>query len=280
MSEEENVKIIYDTLDLCANNEILAESILYSIENQHLYLEGEEIETGSLNRFEKPVDIIFSTKRTLEAAGGYDGKKVAALNFASSLNPGGGVMYGARAQEESICRCSTLLPCLEDEYLLENFYLTHQVNKRNGLMDNNYNDDCIYTPNIHVFKSDTLSPQLMDEDKWYCVDIITCAAPNLYRKKSYFGDGSPKIKAEELKELHINRFRQIFNVALREKAEVLILGAFGCGAFKNPPEVVAEAAYEIIQEYVHSFETIEFAIYSSQGESKNLSTFKRVFNIV
>ena len=186
MSEEENVKIIYDTLDLCANNEILAESILYSIENQHLYLEGEEIETGSLNRFEKPVDIIFSTKRTLEAAGGYDGKKVAALNFASSLNPGGGVMYGARAQEESICRCSTLLPCLEDEYLLENFYLTHQMKERNGLMDNNYNDDCIYTPNIHVFKSDTLSPQLMDEDKWYCVDIITCAAPNLYRKKSYF----------------------------------------------------------------------------------------------
>ena len=173
-----------------------------------------------------------------------------------------------------------LLPCLEDEYLLENFYLTHQMKERNGLMDNNYNDDCIYTPNIHVFKSDTLSPQLMDEDKWYCVDIITCAAPNLYRKKSYFGDGSPKIKAEELKELHINRFRQIFNVALREKAEVLILGAFGCGAFKNPPEVVAEAVYEIIQEYVYSFETIEFAIYSSQGESKNLSTFKRVFNIV
>ena len=69
-------------------------------------------------------------------------------------------------------------------------------------------------------------------------------------------------------------------MALREKAEVLILGAFGCGAFKNPPEVVAEAAYEIIQEYVYSFETIEFAIYSSQGESKNLSTFKRVFNIV
>lgn len=280
MSKEENVKIIYDTLDLCVNNEILAESILYSIENQHLYLEGEEIETGSLNRFEKPADIIFSTKRTLEAAGGYECKKVAALNFASSLNPGGGVMYGARAQEESICRCSTLLPCLEDEYLLENFYLTHQMKERNGLMDNNYNDDCIYTPNIHVFKSDTLSPQLMDEDKWYCVDIITCAAPNLYRKKSYFGDGSPKIKAEELKELHINRFRQIFNVALREKAEILILGAFGCGAFKNPPEVVAEAVYEIIQEYVYSFETIEFAIYSSQGESKNLSTFKRVFNIV
>ncbi len=62
--------------------------------------------------------------------------------------------------------------------------------------------------------------------------------------------------------------------------QVLILGAFGCGAFKNPPEVVAEAAYEIVKEYIHSFETIEFAIYSSEGESKNMSVFKRVFNIV
>ena len=280
MSKEENVKIIYDTLDLCRKNEILAESIQYSIENQHLYLEGEEIEIDSINRFEKPAEIIFSTKRTLEAAGGYEDKKVAALNFASSLNPGGGVMYGARAQEEAICRCSTLLPCLEDEYLIDNFYLKHRNNKDMGLMDNNYNDDCIYTPKVCVFKSDTLSPQLMDEGDWYDVDIITCAAPNLYRKKSYFGDGSPKIKAEELKELHIKRFTQIFNAAVKENADVLILGAFGCGAFKNPPEVVAEAAYEVIQEYLHSFETIEFAIYSSEGESKNMSTFKRVFNIV
>ena len=212
MSHEENVRIISDTLNMCENNEKLRQSIDYSIENQHLYLEGEDIEIDSINRFDKPAEIVFSTKRTLEAAGGYGDRKVAALNFANPIDPGGGVMYGAHAQEESICRCSTLLPCLVDEYLIENFYLIHQEKKRSGLMDNNYNDDCIYTPNIHVFKSDTLSPQLMDEDKWYCVDIITCAAPNLYRKKSYFGDGSPKIKAEELKELHINRFRQIFNV--------------------------------------------------------------------
>ena len=167
MSHEENVRIISDTLNMCENNEKLRQSIDYSIENQHLYLEGEDIEIDSINRFDKPAEIVFSTKRTLEAAGGYGDRKVAALNFANPIDPGGGVMYGAHAQEESICRCSTLLPCLVDEYLIENFYLIHQEKKRSGLMDNNYNDDCIYTPNIHVFKSDTLSPQLMDEDKWY-----------------------------------------------------------------------------------------------------------------
>ena len=97
MSHEENVRIISDTLNMCENNEKLRQSIDYSIENQHLYLEGEDIEIDSINRFDKPAEIVFSTKRTLEAAGGYGDRKVAALNFANPIDPGGGVMYGAHA---------------------------------------------------------------------------------------------------------------------------------------------------------------------------------------
>ena len=65
MSHEENIRIINDTLKKCENNEKLRQSIDYSIDSQHLYLEGEDIEADSINRFEKPADIVFSTKRTL-----------------------------------------------------------------------------------------------------------------------------------------------------------------------------------------------------------------------
>ena len=56
----------------------------------------------------------------------------------------------------------------------------------------------------------------------------------------------------------------------------LVLGAFGCGAFKNNPEVVAKAYKEVLKEFDGYFENIEFAIYCSKYDTQNYIIFKKV----
>ena len=65
-------------------------------------------------------------------------------------------------------------------------------------------------------------------------------------------------------------------MALAEKNQVVILGAFGCGAFMNNPEVVARAAKNVISNYLHAFEIIEFAVYCSPRDDSNYKIFERV----
>lgn len=175
--KDKNIEIFNDTIFHCRNNSYLKESIKESIDNQKLYSSETDIMIPGSERKEK-ASIIVSKNRSFAAAESYakSGKKVCVLNFASSTNPGGGVVSRSSAQEESLCRCSTLYPCLNLPMLLQQFYIPHREKN-----DPLYNDDCIFTPNITVFKSDTTDPVLLPNDDWFQVDIITCAAPNLNR---------------------------------------------------------------------------------------------------
>ena len=65
-------------------------------------------------------------------------------------------------------------------------------------------------------------------------------------------------------------------MALMNKNEVVILGAFGCGVFENKPEIVAMAAKNVIQEYRYAFVTIEFAIYCNSWDMENYKVFSEV----
>ena len=58
--------------------------------------------------------------------------------------------------------------------------------------------------------------------------------------------------------------------------EVVVLGAFGCGAFANNPNVVAMAAKEVIRDYQYKFKVIEFAVYCNLRDDSNFKIFKRV----
>jgi uncharacterized protein (TIGR02452 family) len=121
----------------------------------------------------------------------------------------------------------------------------------------------------------------MPEEDWYEVDVITCAAPNLNNKprNSYnVGDGvkAVKVSDEKLGEIHEKRLRRLLDVAVLEGDDTVILGAFGCGAFKNNPEVVAQAARKVIEDYLYAFKNIEFAVYCSPRDDRNFKIFDKV----
>lgn len=268
-NREENVLIFKHTERMCNSNPELMESIRNSRQKQQLFLEEDIIEKGN-NRYDRPVEVVVSKKRSLEAAMNYKRQRICVLNFASATNPGGGVTRGSSAQEECLCRCSTLYANLNIDRFMKDFYIPHRKAK-NYL----YNDDCIYTPDVTVFKTDSARPEIMKEEDWYNVNIITCAAPNL---RAYLGNNEGiTINKKEIKKFHLKRGRRILDIAKANGNEVVILGAFGCGAFCNPPEIVAEAYSELLEEYKYDFKTVEFAIYCPPRDERNYQTFKRIY---
>lgn len=276
MGRDENVAIFRDTEKLCKTHPKLSESVKRATSAQKLILESDNIAAQKKDLFVDTAKVVVSKKRTYEAAAGYKGQHVAVHNFASASNPGGGVLKGASAQEECLCRCSGLYFSLNTPAMWDGFYQPHR-----DAHDPIHNDDIIYTPNVTVFKSDTAMPQLMEESDWYDVDVITCAAPNLRSQPSNrynSGDGSRQamMKDKDLLALHEKRLRRILEVALSEGCETIILGAFGCGAFQNNPEVVALAYRNVIKDYLHAFKNIEFAVYCSPNDERNFKIFERV----
>lgn len=291
---ENNVRIFQDTEQMCRNNRRLAEAIETSKRGQYVLMEenspeaagnsgGETGSEGAGHRFgREAAKVVVSGRRSFEAASAYaqSGEKVCVHNFASATNPGGGVARGSNAQEEALCRCSTLFFSLSEPEIVNLFYNRHKSRLKAGMLDATYNDDCVYTPGVVVFKSDTDTPEAMPEREWYEVDIITCAAPNLRRipgnaMNPGAGTKPVKIKDSELLKLHIKRMTRILEIARCEKEDVVILGAFGCGAFCNPPEVVAEAMAQVTGLYRYDFKAIEFAVYCTPGDTANYDVFSR-----
>ena len=280
MGREQNVAVFQDTERIVKGNEKLREAVRYSTDNQKLIL---ETDTNYGNDHEQinngPARVTVTKQRTFQAASKYTREnKTAVLNFASATTPGGGVVKGSSAQEESLCRCSTLYFSLNTPVMWDGFYTPHRQTQ-----DPKHNDDIIYTPDVYVIKTDTDSPVLMEEGDWYKVNVITCAAPNLRQMPSNqmnTGDGVKNVKMtdRDLLALHEKRLSRILQVAKNEGNEIVILGAFGCGAFENKPEVVAQAARNVVKRFLYDFTDIEFAVYCPPNDDTNYKVFDRVIS--
>ena len=122
-----NAEIFRDTERRYTTDQALVQAVRQSIESQVFIAEKSTVVVPAPSKTEK-AKVIVSGKRSLEAAESYakQDKKVCVLNFASATNPGGGVVNGSSAQEECICRCTTLYPCLNTDQMWNKFYKPHR----------------------------------------------------------------------------------------------------------------------------------------------------------
>jgi uncharacterized protein (TIGR02452 family) len=194
--------------------------------------------------------------------------RICVLNMASALNPGGGVINGSLAQEESLCLRSTLYASLEPSW-----YRLPDLS-------------CIYTPSVLVFRDANLQP-LKLQDQYY-VDVISVAAPKnpeLMKIINKEGEEEWIYAYNEDKELMMAKIRGMFDVCMEKGVTHLVLGALGCGAYHNPPREVARMFRRCVEgdrkhrgvgiiEGMGGISEIYFAIFD---EGANLEAFREVF---
>lgn len=182
--------------------------------------------------------------------------KVAALNFASAINPGGGFLLGAKAQEEDLARCSALYHCL----LTQPMY--YEVNR--AMASPLYTDHLIYSPNVPFFRDDRLS--LLEEP--FLLSVITSPAPNAGEVR---GDDRAHIR-----ETLWRRTGILLASAAANGHRCLVLGAWGCGAFRNEPAIVADVFARWLEHprLAGLFDRVVFAIYDRSAEKATLRAFE------
>lgn len=187
------------------------------------------------------------------------GSDAACLVFASAKNPGGGFLGGAKAQEESIARSSALYPCLLSA---PDFYAFHRSQR-----DLRYSDRVIYSPNVPVFCDD--KGNLLDRP--YTTSFLTAAAPNLgaiLRNQPEYAADVPAVLAR--------RAHRVLQIAAGHGHRRLVLGAWGCGVFRNDPVVVADAFAAALQT-MGGFDLVVFAVRDGQPGTPVYHAFQRRF---
>ncbi len=264
MNEKDLILCFKETIDLICTNEELINLTNCAKENTKVYNSGNKSTIKACNKTEISVEEMTS----FACAKSYVGNnKIAVLNFANPVNVGGGVLNGAMAQEECLCRSSNLYPCIAQEKVFADYYSYHKA-----LNNTIYSDKLIYTKGVTIFRTDDECPVTMPVDDWFEVDVITCAAP-YYPSCDGLNDNT-------LLKVFEKRIDNILNAALLNGVQIIILGAFGCGAFENPPEIVAKAFNNSIKKVNGKFSNIVFAIKPSKDENcPNVIAFKNEFEL-
>ena len=184
------------------------------------------------------------------------------MNFANAHVPGGGFLMGATAQEEALCRCSTLYASIHSKVASEMYHYNntsiHQVES----------DYMLLSPQVLVFRNEKC--ELLTDP--FTVGVITVPAPNRYGA-AVFASG------KLIRETFLRRIRIMLRVASQKGFDTLVLGAWGCGAFGNNPKDVAGYFHQVLVEesYGKCFQKICFAIYGKEN-GKNITAFREVFS--
>jgi len=197
-----------------------------------------------------------SARRLVQAEGVAD---VAMLNFASAKHPGGGWLSGARAQEEDLARCSALYPCL----LAQPRY--YEANRAHPSLL--YTDHVIHSPRVPFFRDDRHA--LLDEP--YVASVITAPAPNAGEALRREPDAGARVRAALAA-----RAGRVLAVAAHRGHRTLVLGAWGCGVFRNDPAHVAGVFADLLTgpALAGAFDRVVFAVYDRSAGRATLRAFQ------
>ncbi|MGK4582300.1 TIGR02452 family protein [Kitasatospora sp. HPMI-4] len=188
------------------------------------------------------------------------GEHVGVLNFASARNPGGGYLRGARAQEEDICRSALLYHCL---LAAPDYYEAHRASS-----DLRYSHRVIFSPHVPVIREGRGA--LLARP--YTVSFLTSPAPNAGQLARRSG-GTPV----DVRDVLAERAERVLAVAARHGVRELVLGAWGCGVFRNDPREVAAAFEYALGAYGAEFTRVVFAVWDRAAVSANRMAFEQRF---
>ena len=235
----------------------------------HLHLPDDHVAAPSgaaerSGRIEVTAETTLAAARRVDAERGATGgegptaPRVAVLNFASAKHPGGGYRSGSQAQEESIARSSGLVTCQEQ---VTGFYDFHRWQS-----DPVYSHRVICSPGVPVFRDD--AGALLDAP--YLVDVLTAAAPNA-------GALRDRRSAVDVGAVLRDRAQRVLAIAASHGTTHLVLGAWGCGVFRNDPAVVAETfRHHLAGGFRGSFDQVTFAIFDPIPGAPVRTTFERL----
>lgn len=298
-SMESRRKVFFDTIKYCMENR---NDLSIKYDQEDFISDASEVvhynHQNSMKRFSQdkvnnntPAKIWLTNGKSLQSLNAVnnrlkinpkDVKNTAVLNFANYYCPGGGVLQGCTAQEECLCRITNLYPHLATKSMKRDFYSKHTLDptsiaqwRKSGIAN-----EAIYTKNIKQIKEDFTIGRVGEYVDGCKFNVITAAAPD-FRTHDLKNSEIPQYK-ELMKDL----WRMIFSTAYEHGDKNLVLGALGCGAFKNDPKLVSETFYDVLTEngpgnkaWSYCFDNIILPIYTSnKSDQKNYNAFKEAYD--
>ncbi|CAF2424867.1 unnamed protein product [Rotaria sp. Silwood2] len=254
------------------------DTMTHAAENTKMYSNNYEYDASRQQRsYDQPAKIFVVNGDCLDTVMHFKEKysdcNPVVLNMAAANCPGG----GCGAQEENLHRRTNLFQCLEDSY--------HQLEGKRNWHYPIPEFGGIYSPHVSVFRGSESHGYPFFSQRPQYVSFIACAAyshPYTSRNK----DGEMELYGQDVINNTMKKMETIFKIALENEHDTVILSAFGCGAFRNPPRHIAKLFHTVIsKEYSHAFKYIIFTIMDDHNSMKdhnpngNIQPFADIFNI-
>lgn len=213
------------------------------------------------NRFPTNTKFTFANESTITAARRLlqNSECVAVLNFASAKNPEGGFLNGAIAQEEALAVSSALYPTLIK-------FQSQYYDFNRSLRSLFYSDNIIYSPSVPFFRDENLA--LVSP---FHLSVVTCPAVN-------YGFVSAEDRSS-VQGVMMRRIQKVLHTLYIHGQTHIVLGAYGCGVFRNPVPDVAKAFRTCLGKegkFCDVFHHVHFAVLH-RNEQTFLDPFKKIF---